>query len=500
MAQEKSGSGNLTGGSLEKTPLIEVFKTVYQERDSARVIVAQLGEERTFLFDRGQIVSASSNREAQLVGDLLRKFGLANEKVLFAAFEKALSEPGRGLAKVLKETGAVPPFIADACVRALAERILYDSFKAGSGNYTITTLEAIEEPPVRFEQSNASLFMEALRRLPAEQSAGLAKPDPKARPILNEDLLLRYQCVQLSQDEWDALVRIDGVRTASEVCRDLSILARFKAVGIIQIMSAATSKKQGALSPDPRKLNAEIIGAPPLSASDVEAHLGVATKTYRRIDWINLYDFLGIQKNATAEEVFEALQDRAQMFHPDHVTKHAFREERDMMEVLFRRVKQAARVFKNDASRASYDTAQEAGAQSVTLQASGPAREVQLDIAKRNYNRARELFEFGDYYPAYEMVRQAVEFDPDRAEYWVLLSRVQRKNPKWVRQSSETMRRAIAKIPSNVDLLYELSECYGAERNQSERERTLREILKIDPGNRRAQAALADAASGKPGR
>ena len=41
-------------------------------------------------------------------------------------------------------------------------------------------------------------------------------------------------------------------------------------------------------------------------------------------------------------------------------------------------------------------------------------------MAKANYQRARTLVEMEDYYPAYEMLRQAVEFDPDKPEYWTL--------------------------------------------------------------------------------
>ena len=121
-------------------------------------------------------------------------------------------------------------------------------------------------------------------------------------------------------------------------------------------------------------------------------------------------------------------------------------------------------------------------------------------MARKNYYRARELFEIEDYYPAYEMIRQSVEFDPDRPEYWVLLSRVQRKNPRWLRQATETLRRATHRIPESVDLWFELSECLALERNEPERVKALKQVLKIDPANRRAQSALAEIASMKPGR
>src|SRR5665647_2242367 len=83
----------LTGGSIERSPFSEVVRNLYRERATAKLLVSSKGEERTFSFDRGQILFASSNREAQLVGELLRTFGLAEENLLLSAFEQALNEP-----------------------------------------------------------------------------------------------------------------------------------------------------------------------------------------------------------------------------------------------------------------------------------------------------------------------------------------------------------------------------------------------------------------------
>jgi tetratricopeptide (TPR) repeat protein len=133
------------------------------------------------------------------------------------------------------------------------------------------------------------------------------------------------------------------------------------------------------------------------------------------------------------------------------------------------------------------------------LPTSEPTLEVQQQVAKANFLRARSLFEQEDYFPAYEMVKQSVEYDPNRAEYWILLSRIQRKNPKWVRQAAETMRRAAEKMPDNAEVWFELSEACAAERNEPERVSSLKQVLRIDPVNRRAQATLKEIAALKPG-
>lgn len=502
MSTQRPANAPLTGGTLERIPLAEIVRTLFVERSTCQVLLSKGGEERTLSFDRGQLVSASSNREAQQVGDLLRNFGLADQKLLFTAFEKALSEPGRGLAKALKETGAVPAYVADACVRALAEKVLFDSFRWGGGVFTVTALEKAPSPPVRFDQGTGSLVLEGLRRLPADAPRGAARIDPKSRPVLAPDLLLRYQVVSLLPEEAEVLSRSDGVRSAAEASTDLAVLERLRAIGLVQLVPPGQTPPAGARVEWGSVLNVDVIGGapPPRAAEQLERQVSLIWNTYRRIDWATHYDVLGVAQGATEDEVGRALHERARLFHPDHASRAPLNDARDALETLFRKLRQAERALTEPERRSAYDATLAGAGQVVSVEGGSGVATLQLEIAKKNYLRARQLFEQEDYYPAYEMVRQAVEFDPEKPEYWVLLSRIQRKNPKWVRQASETLRRAIGKVPESVDLWYELSEAYAAERNENERVKALKEVLKLDSTNRRAQAALAEIASMKPGK
>ena len=492
-----------TGGTLDRNPLTDVLRSLYAARATGQMIVTRLGEERTLWFDRGQLASAASNREAQEVGALLRTFGLADETILFAAFERALTEPGRGLAKALRETGAVQPFVADACVRALAEKILYDTFRWTSGAFSFTELESLPVLPVRFDQTNGSLILEALRRLPADSPRPGRRIEPRSRPTLTTDLTFRYQVVTMLREEFDILSRVDGVRTTSEVATDVSLLERLLAIGIIEIRAVpAVGEEVEADPPSAHGLNVEIVGAPlgSRSAELLEKQISTIWNTYRRVDWANFYDILGIAAGAPPEEVQRAVNERARQFHPDNAIRPALQEARDALEILFRKVRDAARAFRSDDSRLSYDRSLAVAGQTVSLGPTGANPEMQREIARKNYMRARQLVEQEDYFPAMEMIRQSIEFDSMRPEYWIMLARIQKKNPRWVRQGTETLRRAVLKMPESVDLWYELSEMCLLERNEPERVKALKEILKIDPSNRRAQQALAEIAAMKPGR
>lgn len=501
-ATEPAATPALRGGSLERTPPADIFRGLYAERGTAQVLLSHRGEERTFWFDRGQLTAAVSNREAQLVGELLRTFGLADESVLFSAFEKALAEPGRGLAKALKETGAVPGFVADACVRALAERILYDTFPWNTGVYSIIPIEKLPELPVRFDRTFGSLVLEGYRRVSADQPVPGRPIEPRSRPVLADELLLRYQTLQITAEEAEVLSRVDGVASAGDVSPDLRILARFEAIGLLEFFAPGKTVPKREEANGLMSLNVEIFGSapPPRAAEQLERQTGLVWNTWRRIDWATLYEVIGAARDAEPVDTMRAVHERARIFHPDHAVKPSLVDARDALEALFRKILSAERTFGSPDNRAAYDRSLSTGGQSMAIASQGGEVEVQRSIAKANYQRARDLYEQEDYWPALEMVRQSVEYDPEKSEYWVLLSRIQRKNPKWIRRSSETMRRAVDKLVGNVEVLWELSECCLAERNETERVKALKEILKIDPANRRAQGALAEIAAMKPNR
>ena len=484
----------LTGGSLERTAFSEVVRSLYRARATAKLLVSSKGEERTFSFDRGQILFASSNREAQLVGELLRTFGLADENLLLSAFEQALTQPGQGLARALTESGAVPSYVAEAAVRALSERLFFDTFRWGTGVFTVTPLDTAPEVPAKMDRPTGGLLLEALRRVPAPAAQLNSPLDPGSRPIFAADILLRYQALLVTHPEAELLGKVDGVVTVEQIHRDQKIVARLAATGLLQLVGQGRPIEKSRVAEGLLYLNVEISGAQPPArlAEQHEIQRELIWNTYRRLDWASHYDLLGVDPQANIDVIAKALHERARLFHPDHHMKEHLLDARDALEALFAGLRSAERTFRTPEARAAYDRTLEVSADTIALPGTEPTVEIQKEIARKNFNRAKTLYEEEDYYPAYEMIRQAVEFDPDKKEYWVLLARIQKKNPKWVKHATETMRRAVKFIPDNVELWWELSEACLTERNEPERVKALKEVMRLDPGNRRAQVALAE--------
>jgi tetratricopeptide (TPR) repeat protein len=295
-------------------------------------------------------------------------------------------------------------------------------------------------------------------------------------------------------DEAEVLSRIDGSTTVEQIHRDQRIVARLAATGLVQLVAQGRSIEKSGVSEGLLFLNVDVAGVQPLArlAEQNEQQRELVWNTYRRLDWASHYDLLGVERDAPVEALAKALHERARLFHPDHHMKPHLADARDALEALFARLRSAQRTLGNPEARKAYDRELDVSSSTVALPGTGPTVELQKEIARKNYTRAKMLYDEEDFHPAYEMVRQAVEFDPAQKEYWVLLSRIQRKNPKWVKHSTETMRRAVKNIPDNVELWWELAEACVVARDEPERVKALKEIIRLDPANRRAQSALSE--------
>ena len=479
----------MSGGSLERTPLAEVVRTIYRERATAKLLVSARGEERTFWFDRGQILSVSSNREAQLVGDLLRTFGLAEESLLMSAFEKALAEPGQGLARALTQSGAVADYVAEAAVRALSERLFFDTFRWTTGVFAVTPLESTPVVPARADRPTGGLLLEALRRLPSPAAQLNSPLSPSARPVFAPDLLLRYQAFTVSAAEAEVLGRIDGSLTVEQIHPDHRVVARLAATGLVHLVAPGRTAEKSGAPEGLLFLNVEIAGAapPPRIAEQLESQREIVWNTYRRLDWASLYDVLGVEPDVAPDDLVRAFHERARMFHPDLHLKSHLSDAREALEALFAKVRDAEREFRTPEARAQYDRtlAGARGYRRPSRQCThrrGPEGDRAQELHARQGSLRRGGLPSGlrdD--PAGRRVRPRAEgvLDPPL--------RIQRKNPKWIRQATETMRRAVKRMPDSVDLWWELAEACAQERNESERIKALKEVMRLDPVNRRAQ-------------
>jgi tetratricopeptide (TPR) repeat protein len=246
-------------------------------------------------------------------------------------------------------------------------------------------------------------------------------------------------------------------------------------------------------------LNVELAAEP---TDRSPGHAELVKNTYRRIDWLTHYELLGVGRDASPERVSEAYFERSRLFHPDLRHREDLAKFERELTAVFERMKKAYETLSDPESRAMYDQSLDATPPPL-LATEGPSAdpEVRKKLAAQNFRRARQLIEEKDYHPAVEMLREAVRFVPDNAEYRYILSQVELKNPNWIDQGLNNLKEAARLDARRVVFSVETARALLDHRRPHEAEPFARRAVALDPSaeNEELLQKVLDAAAQVPG-
>jgi predicted Zn-dependent protease len=126
--------------------------------------------------------------------------------------------------------------------------------------------------------------------------------------------------------------------------------------------------------------------------------------------------------------------------------------------------------------------------------------EMRKKLAAQNFRRARQLIEDKDYHPAVEMLREAVRFVPDYAEYRYTLSQVELKNPNWTDQGLANLKEAARLDSRRVAFSLEAARALVDHHRPHEAEPFARRAVSLEPSpeNEELLQRTLDAQAGVP--
>jgi predicted Zn-dependent protease len=121
-------------------------------------------------------------------------------------------------------------------------------------------------------------------------------------------------------------------------------------------------------------------------------------------------------------------------------------------------------------------------------------------LATHNLRRARQLIEDKDYHPAVEMLREAVRFVPDNAEFRYVLSQVELKNPNWTDQGLANLKEAARLDSRRVAFSVEAARALLEFKRPHEAEPFARRAVSLDPSteNEELLTRVLDAGAAAP--
>jgi curved DNA-binding protein CbpA len=198
---------------------------------------------------------------------------------------------------------------------------------------------------------------------------------------------------------------------------------------------------------------------------------------------ITLYDTLGVERDASENDIRSAFRRLTRSSHPDQFTG----AERAAAEQRFQEITEAFNVLSRPESREKYDT-------EIAMQVGGTRGGGQLDakeIARRLVAKGVETYKNGDIQQALEHLQLAIDHDndSDRAHYFMgfVLSKVPTRERDALRHSE----RAVQLDSHNATYKAQAAIAAYGVGMASRAERLAQDALALDPTNNKAQAVLA---------
>jgi tetratricopeptide (TPR) repeat protein len=491
-------------GRLSETPLPAVLRHIFRERLTGVFSVSHGDETRHLFFEKGELRNATSSREGQRIGAFLKRRGQISDTELQWALDLVQKEGRQRLGKVLVEKGLISRGVLEAEMRRLVEEIVFSTFAWTDGTFRFRSASGRVDPDIALTLSTATIVVEGIRRLPESDRFLELIGDLNRVPAIAEDPMSRYQYLPLAPQEAYLLSQIDG-RTDARTLLKLApgsrpagakILYALLAAGLVEmhdrVIESLAAASPVSIPPGLDSLNIEIAPASPAEeafpAAVLESqHRKLVRNTYRRIDWLSHYDLLGIAETADGGDIDEAFHARARLFHPDLRHRADLADCGHELTVLFERLQSAYNTLSDARARSAYDRkmGQEQSDAPVSEAATRASQtEARRTIAAQNYRRAKELIDEQDYFPAVELLQEAVRFASENAEYRYVLGKTQLKNPRWKDRAISNLKEAAHLDPLRGDIPALIAEVLLDLGNLEDAAIMARRAVELSPENR----------------
>jgi curved DNA-binding protein CbpA len=487
-------------GTLSRNTLPQLLRQIFLEHRTGTLTLAGPEETHHFFFEAGEFRTATSSREGQRLGAFLKRRGVISDQELEAALASIGGPRRTRFGKLLIEKGYVTQAVLYAEMHRLVEEIVFSTFTWERGEFVFRDSKGKLDPDVILDLSTAGVVVEGIRRLPESEEFAVLLGDLDRAAVIAEDPTSRYQYLSLAPHEALLLSRCDGVTPMRDLLKmgnsrleSAKVLYALMACGLIEPVAVTASRRDRRETPL-QDLNIATAAAEELKrnedAAAVERHRKLIRETYRRIDWISLYDLLGVDQHASIAELDSAYHERSRLFHPDLKFREGLRDLGKELDVLYSQVQQAYRRLADPETRGTYDreSLEQAGDLSTD-----PDEATRLGVARANYLEARKLMEVQDYYGAILLLQEAVRLTPENGEYHFRLAGALSKNRNWRERAIVQYREAARLDPYRKDLLQEFCEFLLSISKQTEAEEIARTLTHRWPDDKGFKDLLAKA-------
>jgi curved DNA-binding protein CbpA len=203
---------------------------------------------------------------------------------------------------------------------------------------------------------------------------------------------------------------------------------------------------------------------------------------------VSLYDTLGLERDASDQDIRKAFRRLALKYHPDRFAD----DQRAEAEERFQGITEAFNVLSHPESREKYDTEISKGTADKAMDAK--------EISRRLAAKGSQLMREGKMAEAVETLKGAIDHDDDNARahyfYGQVIGRIAGKE----RDALRHVEKAISLEPGNATMIAEAASLSLAAGMSTRAARHAQEALALDPTNTKATDVMSQAEAGDKGK
>lgn len=463
-------------GNLKSDSLPRVLSHLNRQRVNGTLIVKNSSVTKRIFIKKGEAIFASSTYEDDRLGEMLLKAG----KITVQQYDRSvemLKKTGKRQGAILVELGYLTPKDLFWGVKYQVTEIIYSLFQFEDADYEFDGSELKEDEVIILKMSMGNLIYEGVKRIENWTRIRKEMPDTETVLKLSDDPLSLFREIELTTQDKKILSLVDGKRTIKKIIEDswLNSFEALKALYLlwsIGIVVVGTSETKTQMSVD------EILT--PLSEED--NFTGKVNGIYDRLSAINCFELLEVDESADSDTIRKNYYALAKEFHPDRFFDSTDPIIKDKLTQIFDALTDAYNAIRDEGSRKQY---------LASIGRLDMAMAAETAKAKEKYKSAIDAMKAGKFSDAVEFLKEAVEIDPQNADYWNYLALAHSKVKDGFKSAEQAIIEAIRLEPTSGEYYANLGLLYLMSKRIDDAKMQFHKALALDPDNAKAKKGMS---------
>ncbi len=462
-------------GSLKEFQLPDILMGLQKTSSTGTLEVTNDRTRKRIFIKDGHIIFAASDTAEGSLAEML----LHNGKLSLEQYKEVINkakDTGKSQSTIVAELGYLSPQDLVWALKHQVEGIILETFNIRDASFEFQEgpLTAEESIPLRLNSEN--LLFHGYKKVndllylreecpPQDTELRLVKPP--------EELLGR---ISVSEYDKRVLAYLDGKHSIKE------ILSRSELNDVDVLKTIYALLNIGAVEPADETAGTPETAEPAESVIDKEV-LERIEEMYRKHRDLGYYGILGINEEASDEEIREAYHRVAKEFHPDRYYSLSSESLKEKLNTIFTYATEAYQTLSNAQKKKEYDERN----RPVTVTASPGISKT--EEAKSKFHEGRAALMMRNYSGAATLFAQAVYFDSSVASYHYYYG-LALSQMEMLKEAAQSFSKAIELNPKKADYVAELGHVFLKLGFKARAHGTFKRALELSPTNERAIEGL----------